>query len=282
MSIMLRIVEVLRAAPVHAPRRPHGCTAALLAGAIAAMLLPSGSANAAEAAAGKDANQCVACHEVEELPITLGHSMPEWRGSAHGRAGVACEKCHGGDPKARDAAAAHKGVLPASDPASLISSQKVSAMCGSCHKDQLAAYKSTVHADEIVHDTVAATCVTCHGAMATSLPSPNELKTRCTVCHERPIEPRAALSWLAAAKTELKRTRRLLEDAQKQVPDWHKDAIQRFHDMEKAYAKIVLKWHTFDTEGSLHEARDLLNLGKLLDEEARLKMKMAKESGKKD
>lgn len=261
--------------------------ALVAAGAAMAVLGTTGAAMATEAdkaAEAKDAqveaNQCVACHQVEHLPISLGHSITEWRASAHGRAGVGCEKCHGGDSTAREAEKAHVGVLKASDPASLVSVHKLAAMCGSCHKDEFKAYKSTIHAEEITKDGEAATCVTCHGAMATSFPSPTELKSRCTVCHDKPVEARAALTWLAAAKTQLLRTERILEDARKAVPAWHKDAMVRFHDMEKRYAEISLKWHTFHMESSLKNSRDLLELAKLLDEEARLKIKVSKEQAK--
>lgn len=247
--------------------------------ALATTLGLAAVAGAAEARAEAKAepNQCVACHQVEHLPISLGHSISEWRASAHGHAGVGCEKCHGGDPKALTAEKGHVGVLPASDPKSLVSIHNLAAMCGSCHKDEFAAYKTTVHADEVTKDGEAATCVTCHGAMATSFPSPTELKSRCTVCHDKPVEARAALTWLAAAKTELVRAQRSLEEAKTAVPEWHKGALVRFHEMEKAYAGIALKWHTFHMESSLQKSRDLLELAKLLNEEARLKIKVSKE-----
>jgi nitrate/TMAO reductase-like tetraheme cytochrome c subunit len=245
---------------------------------LAASLGLAAVAGAADKAAER--NQCVDCHEVEHLPISLGHSITEWRASAHGHAGVGCEKCHGGDPRAHDAEKAHVGVLSATDPKSLVNIHNLAAMCGSCHKEELKAYKSTVHAEEVTKDGEAATCVTCHGAMATSLPSPTELKSRCTVCHDRPVEARAALTWLAAAKTELRRVQRSLETAKTAVPEWHKDALVRFHGMEKDYAEIALKWHTFHMDSSLKKSRDLLELAKLLNEEARLKIKASKE--KKD
>ena len=65
-------------------------------------------------------NQCVSCHETEHLPISLGHSFDEWRVSTHGKVGVACEKCHGGDPTISEAKQAHVGVLPTTSPDSLV------------------------------------------------------------------------------------------------------------------------------------------------------------------
>lgn len=242
---------------------------------VAALL---GIAQVALAEVSEPDNQCVACHQVEELSISLGHSMSEWRASSHARSGIGCEKCHGGDPSAREAKAAHEGVLPSSDPASKVSTQNIAATCGSCHDQEWKAFKSTVHAKEITKEGDAATCLTCHGSMATSYPSPRELNSRCTVCHERPVEARSALSWLSAAKTQLLRTHRTLEDAKNVVPEWHEEAVKRFHEMEKHLLAISLQWHTFDMDASIKKSRDLLSLGKLLDEEAQLKIKMGKDA----
>jgi len=269
----------------HAKRRQRGAFAFPglgMTGAFAfvAILTVAAPARAEQPArvehAGWASNQCVSCHQSEMLPLSLGHSMPEWRASAHARGGVGCEKCHGGDSTKSDATAAHAGVLPSSDASSKVSPHNLAATCGSCHQKEYEAYKGTVHAKEVRDNGDAATCGTCHGAMATSLPSPTEINSRCTLCHDRPVQARAALSWLAGAKIQLLRTRRTLEAAKTAAPEWYADAKTRFHDMEKGYAELALKWHTFEMESTQQHSRDLLKLGKLLDEEAHLKMKMSK------
>jgi len=282
MVIRMRFVEaivlprLMRRRYAKSPALRIGLFPSLSASALAAVLSIAPAARAEQPAA--ESNQCVACHQVEQLPISLGHSLTEWRASEHARSGVGCEKCHGGDASARDAKAAHVGVLPSSDRASKVSSHNLAATCGTCHKNEYNAYKNTVHAKESTDENVdAANCVTCHGSMATSYPTPQELNSRCTVCHERPVEARAALSWLASAKIQLLRTRRTLDTAKEVSPDWHADALKRFHEMERSYEQISLKWHQFNMKDSVHESRNLLGLGKLLDEEARLKMKIDKE-----
>lgn len=226
---------------------------------------------------GWESNQCVACHQVEQLPISLGHSTSEWQASSHARSGVGCEKCHGGDSSIADVKMAHDGVLPSSDPKSKVSPHNLAATCGGCHERQYAAYKDTVHAKQVEDDGDAATCLTCHGSMATSYPSPRELKARCSVCHEKPVQAQAALSWLAAAKTHLLRARRAIDQARSTAPEWYTGAVARFHSMEKDLASIELEWHKFDTEECLKQSRDLLSLGKLLEEEAHLKVKLKQE-----
>lgn len=226
------------------------------------------------ARAAWEGNQCVACHETERLPISLGHSFEEWRASAHARGGVGCEKCHGGDPTAADATIAHRGVLPVSEAGSLVNPQRLPHTCGACHVKELQAYASTVHAQQVAEHGRGATCFTCHGSMATSLPSPAELSARCGICHKKPIQAQAALAVLATAKVRLYRTNRTLEAAKAADPKWHADARQRFDDLERTYRDIQLKWHTFAMDAVLRDTRDVLKLTKLLDEEATVRTRM--------
>jgi hypothetical protein len=226
------------------------------------------------ARAAWEANHCVTCHETERLPISLGHSFEEWRASAHARGGVGCERCHGGDPGASDATLAHRGVLPVSDPESLVNAKHLPRTCGACHTKELQAYAGTVHAKEVAEHGRGATCFTCHGSMATSLPSPAELSARCGVCHKKPVQAQAALAVLATAKIRLYRTNRTLEAAKAADPTWRADARRRFHDLERTYRDIQLKWHTFAMDAVLHDASELLKLTKLLDEETQVRTRM--------
>lgn len=216
---------------------------------------------------GWEQNTCVQCHQREVLPITLGHTFTDWRASIHARDGVGCEKCHGGDPTASDAAQAHRGVLPASNPESSVHPTRLPATCGSCHKMEFEAFKGTVHARQLAEKGTGATCFTCHDAMATTLPTPRELNARCTVCHDRPHEAQTALTMVAMTKTKLWRTRKALDTARTANPAWHERSIGRFHELEREYRTIQHKWHTFHTAEVLQETRDLLKLTDALEEE---------------
>lgn len=250
----------------------------VLGGAGFALVLASAVPARAEPA-GSTENRCVTCHEVERLPFSLGHSMDDWRGSAHGRGGIGCEKCHGGDPSQADPDKAHQGVLPATNGASTVSTRNIAKTCGKCHEEQYKAYESTDHAKAISEQGDAATCVTCHGSMATTLPTRAELKRRCRDCHDKTVKAAVALSWLVTARRQLQRTDLVLEQAKTKVPDWYKGAQKRFHEMEKSYSSIALEWHRFDTEASIKHSRNVVDLGQLLVQEAKVKMKMADEDG---
>lgn len=218
-------------------------------------------------------NQCVKCHEAETLPITLGHSFADWRASVHANGGVGCEKCHGGDAAATTMEAAHRGVLPAADRKSMVHPTRLPETCGGCHPKELQAFEGTVHAKQLRKATGGATCFTCHEAMATSLPTPRELGARCAVCHDKPLEAQAALAVLVSAKTQLYRTRRAVEAAKTANPAWYEVAVGRFHDLERDYRGVQVKWHTFATRDVLRDSRDVLKLSQALAEEAGVKIR---------
>jgi len=234
--------------------------------ALAGMMLLLGLTGPARADQGT--NTCVTCHQREVLPISLGHSFDDWRGSAHGRGGVGCEKCHGGDPSASDAAAAHKGVLPAAEADSLVNPRHLAATCGGCHERERDVYVDTVHAREVKAQGRGATCSTCHGAMATSLPTPNELGARCAACHKKPLQAEAALAVLVTAKSQLRRTQQAVETTRTTNPTWHAAGLERFHGLERQYSSIQVDWHHFKIAQVLKQSSDLYKLAKPLAEEA--------------
>lgn len=215
-------------------------------------------------------NQCVSCHRVADLPISLGHTFDEWRGSAHGKASVGCDACHGGNAKASDPEKAHAGVLPASDPKSMVNPVRLPQTCGSCHKKELEAFSPTVHAKVLETAGHGPTCSMCHGAMASSLPSPNELDARCETCHKKPVQAKTALAVIANTKIQLSRTKRSLDEIKSDNPKWYASGADRLHDLERNYHAIQLKWHTFAPEEVLKECHEVLQLTKALNEEAQI------------
>lgn len=216
-------------------------------GVAAAMLVAVASVAEAQGRP-KAANECVACHS--GLPVTsqAGHGFVAWRRSGHAAAGVSCAACHGGDPTAADQRAAHQGVAPSSDSTSLTYFTRVPDTCGHCHASEAGYFRSSVHYVRLRSDGRGPNCVTCHGAMATSVLSPNDMLGTCSACHGGGVAPvaeaREAARVLALLRAESRlldvvtteagarratvgaaRTRRLLDEAGRQLAAaaevWH-------------------------------------------------------------
>jgi len=128
-------------------------------------------------------SQCVECHSRQSETSGAGHGFAAWRGSRHAAAGVTCEACHGGNPAATDAQAAHQGVSRSSEPASRVYFTRIPDTCGRCHAAEAAYFRSSIHYARLESDGRGPNCVTCHGSMATSVLTPERLLGTCSACH---------------------------------------------------------------------------------------------------
>jgi hypothetical protein len=129
------------------------------------------------------ASECVTCHSRLSETSGAGHGFAAWRESRHAAAGVNCEACHGGDPAATDTAAAHRGVLPSSNRASPVFFTRIPNTCGKCHAAEVAYFRTSLHYARLETDGRGPNCVTCHGAMATRVLTPERLLGTCSACH---------------------------------------------------------------------------------------------------
>ena len=91
-------------------------------------------ANKSRLTAYRDKN-CVICHSSLLEPVRVSAHFYEWLDSTHEKKGVVCEKCHGGNPSAKDLKTAHTGVLRAAFPQSSLNPKNLPATCGSCHQE---------------------------------------------------------------------------------------------------------------------------------------------------
>lgn len=144
----------------------------------------------AEGAAPAEAS-CESCHsDAFEALATSVHSP----GAGSGARRPDCASCHG---------SVH-ALLPASDPASLVSPRRLPETCGTCHADPelsqqagvklvqpLAAYAASVHARGIERGEHAASCSDCHGshdilpaADPTSKVARRNVPATCAQCHD--------------------------------------------------------------------------------------------------
>ena len=145
------------------------------------------------------ANSCVECHQraetVKALPAWYQDQFIHWYGSVHGRKGVTCEKCHGGDPTRADRILAHQGVKSSSDTGSPIYYKNLPETCGSCHKGVYQQFIQSRHYENLKGDRLAPTCTTCHGfQMDIGGVALSQIAARCTICHnpQQGVKPEVA------------------------------------------------------------------------------------------
>lgn len=141
------------------------------------LLLAAGTPSGALAADATPQEEivCITCHG--SLPGRLGEPVKLWRGSIHAANGIACNNCHGGDPKdAANAMSPARGFLGAPKEAAIPD------FCGRCHVGVEKDYLQSAHGKALGKG--GPTCVTCHGnhlVVKATLDIINE-KT-CTQCH---------------------------------------------------------------------------------------------------
>lgn len=118
---------------------------------------------------------CIQCHS--GLPEKYSQPVKLWRGSIHAENGIACNSCHGGDPKdAANAMSPQRGFLGAPK------DQAIPAFCGRCHVGVMKDYLDSAHGRALGKG--GPTCVTCHGnhhVLKASLELINEKS--CSRCH---------------------------------------------------------------------------------------------------
>ncbi len=110
-------------------------------------------------------NYCISCHQ---------DTWQDLKNSIHGKQGITCEKCHGGDPTQPDKALAK---APSTGYIGVPDRMQIVQICGNCHAnveamnfygirtDQLAKYKTSMHGKRLFEnkDTRVPVCDDCHG-----------------------------------------------------------------------------------------------------------------------
>jgi hypothetical protein len=173
-------------------------------------------------------SRCADCHLANPDAPELAHLI-DWERSAHGRAGVGCESCHGGDPSTFERLEAHRGVLSSRNPASPAHRSSLPRTCGRCHAGAFVAFQRSRHFALLGEgDDQVPVCTTCHGSVAAQLLSPRALQTHCDRCH-RDGGPAPAQAPVA------KRARDLLLDVEETRASLRQAAhsIHRVRDAER-------------------------------------------------
>jgi len=143
-------------------------------------------------------NTCFDCHGA--VNQTQAQIASQWADSVHGRNGVGCADCHGGDPRS-DSMSVAMSVQAAfiGKPSKAVSV----GVCGSCHSDaarmaqyqvstdQYAKYATSVHGERLATgDARVAACTDCHGSHdikkasdPTAAVYPLNVPKLCASCH---------------------------------------------------------------------------------------------------
>jgi hypothetical protein len=144
-------------------------------------------------------DQCVACHsKIDAQQRTISDT---WLASVHGKVGIGCAECHGGDATSDEITVA---MSPGAGFRGVPDRTETVAVCGTCHSDaarmrpyglstdQLSKYQSSVHGQKLAtdKDTRVAICVDCHGSHGVKKASdptadvyPLNVPKLCSSCH---------------------------------------------------------------------------------------------------
>ncbi len=194
-------------------------------------------------------NTCVNCHR--GLTVTVGHTFADWEGSSHAQAGVACQDCHGGDATKSHREQAHQGVRSSRDPESPLYFTQLPQTCGSCHNTEWQLFQQSVHYAQLRQSGRGPNCVTCHGAMATTVLQPTELVTTCGACHnprvasrpEEPIKARFVLTLMAHVQEHLDVVAQLIAMRKGQTDLSQAEAL--LAQARQAITRARHEWHLF-------------------------------------
>jgi hypothetical protein len=122
---------------------------------------------------------CLQCHGTALVPAKLRGIPDAWRKSVHYQNGVACNDCHGGDPK--DIALAmspQKGFVGVPKP------KVVPQFCGKCHVGIMKSYLESDHGKALMATGRGPNCVLCHGSHNIQKATINIIHEKlCGVCH---------------------------------------------------------------------------------------------------
>ncbi len=209
-------------------------------------------------------NNCVSCHSRLLEPLRVGNRYLEWQFSRHQEKGASCEKCHGGDPSAKDKQKAHAGVSPASDQQSRLHWKNQPETCGACHQNVASAFVESAHYKLLNGIGLGPSCNTCHAHMATRAPySPVDTANLCSRCHnsinslkpspEIPARAKETMMALQRADYVIRWARLLLDNGRRRNLSLNEETNE-FMTAEDMLREARVRWHTFELENVRKQA----------------------------
>jgi nitrate/TMAO reductase-like tetraheme cytochrome c subunit len=242
---------------------------------------PDRSGSAQQAQDKYKNNNCVACHSQLFDPLEVSNRYLEWQLSRHEETGVSCDKCHGGDPAAKDKEKAHAGVLPPADRRSRLHWKNQPETCKSCHQNVVSSFVDSVHYQRLQGIGLGPSCNTCHAHMATKvIYSPAETATLCGQCHDSInfIKPRPEIPVRAKeTMTALQRADAVINWSQLLIAESRRRNLQLGSEerdlklAEDTLSNARIVWHAFDLDVVRNRADDAFHRGTKVKDELRKK-----------
>lgn len=179
-------------------------------------------------------SRCADCHFANPDAPNRYH-LDDWDHSVHGRQGVGCERCHGGDATTFESFRAHRVILNSRNPASPVHWRNLPRTCGTCHPGPYVAFQESRHHHLLEEGREGVpVCSTCHGEVAARLLSPRGLFAQCSSCHgEGKSAPRPEYPPRAGFSSNRSKRRHLLEHA--------RILVERVRDPERK-ARLREEW----------------------------------------
>ena len=225
-------------------------------------------------AAGKDSS-CITCHRTVSGVKYLEHDFADWEHSVHAKAGISCDACHGGNAAETDAAKAHQGMKPSTDPTSPVYFTKIPATCGTCHQAEYKAFQKSAHFEELQRTGRGPNCVSCHGSMANHILAPRDMELSCSLCHKKPTQAVGTLLALNNAANSVARLDKALEE----VRGKHVEASrqeQEYKELQALEMRAREDWHTFNMKQVLATSQDITKRANVAMNELKLKEQQQK------
>lgn len=200
--------------------------------------------------ASQGEDNCVACHR-----RTTGQVAAIYHTSAHNRAGVGCDGCHGGDSSRAEKSQAHVGAFVARP-----DTTATLAMCGNCHQQPLSFFKKSRHV-AAQPNAARLDCVECHGVHGIGAASESfRWPSFCAGCH--------GLEYLPPLPQRFQEMLTLSDDLREGI---HRlDARERAHvreliDKRKEIRHLISELvHQTDSKAAVEQIPRILELGSTL------------------